>query len=153
MDSGRLLGVGSLVQRGRVPGIGKKLSKTSSDAGPKSADFHYRRPPRLRGGNQEDLDWEALVEALKKIYPAERQEEAEKNLRERWGTVYLKIVERWETKAYAFLVFLHHPRSFCRYFYTTKPTGTTGEGGKELDEAGEDAQAPKICRNSIYHAD
>jgi len=74
------LGIGFLVQRGRVPGIGKKLSKTSSDAGPKSADFYYRRPPRIRGGNQEDLDREALVEALKKIYPAESQEEAEKSL-------------------------------------------------------------------------
>ena len=63
-----------------MPSIGKKLSKTSSDAGPKSADFHYRRPPKIRGDNQEDLDREALVEALKKIYPAESQEEAEKSL-------------------------------------------------------------------------
>jgi len=42
-------------------------------------------------------DREALAEALKKIYRAESWEEAEealRNLRERWGTVYPKIVER-----------------------------------------------------------
>jgi transposase-like protein len=67
-------------------------------------------------------DREALAEALKKIYRAESQEEAEealRNLRERWGTVYPKIVERWETKAYALLAFLRHPRPVRRYLYTT----------------------------------
>jgi transposase-like protein len=52
--------------------------------------------------NVRKRDREALAEALKKIYWAETQEEAEealRNLRERWGTVYPKIVERWETKA------------------------------------------------------
>jgi len=50
-------------------------------------------------------DREALAEALKKIYRAETQKEAEEalwSLRERWGKVYPKIVERWETTAYAF---------------------------------------------------
>jgi transposase-like protein len=67
-------------------------------------------------------DREALAEALKKIYRAERREEAEealRNLRERWGTVYPKIVERWETKAYALLAFLRHPKPIRRYLYTT----------------------------------
>jgi len=67
-------------------------------------------------------DREALAEALKKIYRAERREEAGKalrNLRERWGTVYPKIVERWKTKAYALLAFLRHPKPIRRYPYTT----------------------------------
>jgi putative transposase len=133
-----------------LPGLEEAIKKIFSGADWQLCVLHVVRDTLNKAWKK---DWEALVEALKKIYPAERQEEAEKALRERWGTVYLKIVERWETKAYALLVFLHHPRSFCRYFYTTKPTGTTGEGDEELDEAGEDAQAPRICRNSIYHAD
>jgi transposase-like protein len=67
-------------------------------------------------------DREALAETLKKIYRAESREEAEealRNLRERWGTVYPKIVERWETKAYALLAFLRHPKPIRRYLYTT----------------------------------
>jgi transposase-like protein len=40
-------------------------------------------------------------------------------LRERWGTVYPKIVERWKTKTYALLAFLHHPKPIRRYLYTT----------------------------------
>ena len=35
------------------------------------------------------------------------------------GTVYPKIVERWETKAYALLAFLRHPKPIRRYLYTT----------------------------------
>jgi len=67
-------------------------------------------------------DREALAEDLKKIYRAESREEAEEawqSLRERWGTVYPKIVERWETKAYALLAFLRHPKPIRRYLYTT----------------------------------
>jgi transposase-like protein len=63
-------------------------------------------------------DREALAEALKKIYWAETQEETEealRNLRERWGTVYPKIVERWETKAYALLAFLLYLKPIRRY--------------------------------------
>jgi transposase-like protein len=67
-------------------------------------------------------DREAPAEALKKIYRVETQEEAEGalwNLRERWGMVYPKIVEPWETKAYALLLaFLRHPESVRRYLYT-----------------------------------
>jgi len=47
-----------------------------------------------------------LAKALKKIYRTDTQEEAEeawRSLQERWGVVYPKIVERWETKAYALL--------------------------------------------------
>jgi transposase-like protein len=40
-------------------------------------------------------------------------------LRELWGVVYHKIVERWKTKTYAFSAFLRHPRSVRRYLYTT----------------------------------
>jgi len=72
--------------------------------------------------NVRKRDREALAEALKKIYWAETQEKAEealRNLRERWGTVYPKIVERWETRAYALLAFLRHPKPIRRYPYTT----------------------------------
>ena len=48
-----------------------------------------------------------------------KAEEAMRSLRERWGAVYPKIVERWETKAYALLAFLRHPRPVRRYLYTT----------------------------------
>jgi len=67
-------------------------------------------------------DRDALTEALKKIYRAETQEEAEEALRslqERWGMVYPKIVERWETTAYALLAFLRHPRPVHCYLYAT----------------------------------
>jgi len=63
-----------------------------------------------------------LAEALKKIYRAESREEAEEALRNprgQWGTVYPKIVERWETKAYALLAFLRPPKPIRRYLYTT----------------------------------
>jgi len=33
--------------------------------------------------------------------------------------IYLKVVKRWETKAYALLVFLRYPRPIRRYLYTT----------------------------------
>jgi len=61
---------------------------------------------------------EALAEDLKRFCRAERREEAEealRNLRERWGTVYPKIVERWETKAYALLAFLLYLKPIRRY--------------------------------------
>mgnify|MGYP000107575360 CR=1 FL=1 len=67
-------------------------------------------------------DREALAEALKKIYRAETEEEAKEalgSLRERWSGVYPRIVERWETKAYALLAFLRHPKPIRRYLYTT----------------------------------
>jgi len=48
-----------------------------------------------------------------------KAEEAMRSLRERWGAVYPKIVERWETKAYALLGFLRHPRPVRCYLYTT----------------------------------
>ena len=65
---------------------------------------------------------EALAEVLKKFDRAESWNEvveALQNSRECWGTVYPKIVERWETKAYALLIFLRYPRSVRRYLYTT----------------------------------
>ena len=67
-------------------------------------------------------DREAVAEALKKIYRAETEEEAKEalgSLRERWSGVYPRIVERWETKAYALLAFLRHPKPIRRYLYTT----------------------------------
>jgi len=70
-------------------------------------------------------DRDALAEALKKIYRAETQEEAEealRSLRERWGMVYPKIVERWETTAYALLAFLRHSRPVhCYLLFPLRP--------------------------------
>ena len=73
-------------------------------------------------------DREALAEDLKKIYRAETEEEAKEamgSLRERWGGIYPKIVERWETKAYALLAFLRHTKPIRRYL-SHQPTGTVG---------------------------
>jgi len=67
-------------------------------------------------------DREALAEALKKIYWAEREEETEEALRssrEHWGRIYPKIVERWEIKPCTFLRFLRHPKPIRRHLYTT----------------------------------
>jgi len=67
-------------------------------------------------------DREALAEALNRIsiglIAKRRQRKPLRNLRERWGTVYPKIVERWETKDYALLAFLSHPKPIQRYLYT-----------------------------------
>ena len=65
---------------------------------------------------------DALAEDLKKIYWAESLEEAVevlRNLRERWRTVYPKIVKRWKTRVYALLAFPRHPKPIRRYLYTT----------------------------------
>jgi len=40
-------------------------------------------------------------------------------LLESWGGVYPEIVEQWETKAYALLALLRHPKSIRRCLYTT----------------------------------
>jgi len=49
-------------------------------------------------------------------------EEALRNLQERWGMVYLKILVRWEkTKAHVLLAFLPHPKPIRRYLSTTSP--------------------------------
>ncbi|HDM60124.1 MAG TPA: hypothetical protein ENF96_00525 [Archaeoglobus veneficus] len=59
-----------------------------------------------------------------KIYQAESHEEVEEGLRsswKHWSRVYPKIVECWETKAYALLAFLRHPKPIRRYLYTTNP--------------------------------
>lgn len=57
-------------------------------------------------------DREALAEDLKTVYRAETEQEAKMALRrpqERWGHVYLKIVARWEAKAYALPAFFASP--------------------------------------------
>jgi len=90
----------------------------------------------LKDLNSPEADWslrvlhavqkknrDALAETLKETSWAKAQgkaEEALRSLREQWGMVHPKIVERWATKAYALLAFLRHSRSVCRYLYTTK---------------------------------
>jgi transposase-like protein len=113
------------VQRVRIfitddlPGLEEAIKKIFPEADWQLCVLHTVRDALNKARKK---DREALAEARKKIYRAERREEAEealRNLRERWGTVYPNIVERWETKAYAFLVFLYHPRPVRRYLYTT----------------------------------
>lgn len=113
------------VQRVRIfitddlPGLEEAIKKIFPDADWQLCVLHAVRDALNKARKK---DREALAEALKKIYRAETQKEAEEalwSLRERWGKVYPKIVERWETKAYALLAFLHHPKPIRRYLYTT----------------------------------
>ena len=82
-------------------------------------------------------DREALAEDLKRIYQVESQEEAKealRSLRERWGGVYSKVVERWETKAYAswrFSVIL----STSAATSTSTPPTSWSRSVKEVKEA------------------
>jgi transposase-like protein len=65
---------------------------------------------------------EALAEVLKKFDRAESWNEvveALRNSRECWDAVYPKIVERWETRADALLVFLRYSKPIRRHLYTT----------------------------------
>jgi transposase-like protein len=113
------------VQRVRIfitddlPGLEEAIKKIFPEADWQLCVLHAVRDA-LNKSRKKDRD--ALAEDLKKIYRAESQKEAEealRSLRERWGTVYPKIVERWETKAYALLAFLRHPKPIRRYLYTT----------------------------------
>ena len=113
------------VQRVRIfitddlPGLEEAIKKIFPEADWQLCALHAVRDAFNRVRQK---DREALAEALKKIYQAETEEEAKealRSLRERWGTVYPKIVERWETKAYALLAFLRHPKPIRRYLYTT----------------------------------
>jgi len=68
-------------------------------------------PPRRAGfalNKVREKNREALAEVLKKFDRAESWNEvveALRNSRECWDAVYPKIVERWETRADALLVF------------------------------------------------
>ncbi len=51
------------------------------------------------------------------MYRAETEEEGKEALRkfrERWETIYPRVVARWETKAYALLAFLRHKPAGAR---------------------------------------
>ena len=113
------------VQRVRIfitddlPGLEEAIKKIFPEADWQLCVLHAVRDA-LNKSRKKDRD--ALAEDLKKIYRAESQKETEEalqSLRERWGTVYPKIVEQWETKAYALLAFLRHPKPIRRYLYTT----------------------------------
>jgi transposase-like protein len=102
-----------------LPGLEEAIKKIFPEADWQLCVLHAVRDALNKSQKK---DWEALAEDLKEIYRAEIREEAEealRSLRERWGTVYPKIVERWETKAYALLAFLRHPQPLRRYLSTT----------------------------------
>jgi len=96
---------------------------------------------------------EELAEDLKKIYRAETEEEAKEtlwSLQEHWGTTYPKIVERWETKAYALLAFLHHPKPIPYYLSTTNQLERLAKEVKRRTKAvevfrGESAVEKLLC--------
>lgn len=113
------------VQRVRIfitddlPGLEEAIKKIFPEADWQLCVLHAVREALNKARK---ADREALAADLKRVYRAETEEEARealKNLRERWGRMYPKIVERWETKAYALLAFLRHARSIRRYLYTT----------------------------------
>ena len=96
------------VQRVRIfitdglPGLEEAIKKIFPEADWQLCVLHAVRDA-LNKSRKKDRD--ALAEDLKKIYRAESQKEAEealRSLRERWGTVYPKIVERWETNVFGF---------------------------------------------------
>ncbi len=67
-------------------------------------------------------DGEALAPDLKAVYWAEtegEEKEALRNLRERWETVYHRVIVHREHRAYALLAFLRHSKPIRRYLYTT----------------------------------
>ena len=102
-----------------LPGLEEAIKKIFPDSDWQLCVLHAVRDALNKARKK---DREALAADLKKIYRAETQEEAEEALRKlrgRWGGIYPKVVERWETKAYALLAFLRHPKPIRRYLYTT----------------------------------
>jgi len=125
------------VQRVRIfitddlPGLEEAIKKIFPEADWQLCVLHAARDALNKARKK---DRETLAEALKEIYRAESWEEAEEALRssrERWGGVYPKIVERWETKAYAFLALTHPPLSLRH-----EPAGAARQGGKEANKSG-----------------
>lgn len=113
------------VQRVRVfvtddlPRLEEAIRKIFPDADWQLCVLHAVRDA-LNGARKKDR--EELAEDLKAVYRVETEGEAKEALRklgERWGWIYLRIVARWETKAYAILAFLKHPKPIQKYLYTT----------------------------------
>jgi len=102
-----------------LPGIEEAIRKIFPGADWQLCVLHAVRDALNRARKK---DREALAQDLKAVYRAETEEEAKgalKKLRERWGSLYPRVVARWETKAYALLAFLKHPKPIRRYLYTT----------------------------------
>jgi len=102
-----------------LPGLEKTIKKIFPESDWQLCVLHAVRYALNKARKK---DREALAEALKKIYRAETEEEAEEalgSLWKRWDKVYPKIVEQWETKAYALLAFLRYHKPIRHYLYTT----------------------------------
>ena len=56
------------------------------------------------------LNYHLMTHAVLAARNPKEAEQALQNLRKRWDQLYLKIVTRWGTKAYALLAFLRHPK-------------------------------------------
>lgn len=102
-----------------LPGLEEAIRKIFPDADWQLCVLHAVRDALNKARRK---DREALAEDLKAVYQAETEGEAKEalaKLRERWGSIYPRLVARWETKAYALLTFLKHPKPIRRYLYTT----------------------------------
>ncbi|MCS7240930.1 MAG: transposase [Candidatus Bipolaricaulota bacterium] len=98
-----------------LPGLEEAIRKIFPEADGQLCVLHAVREALNQARK---ADREALAADLKAVYRAETEEEAKeglKRLRERWGTVYPRVVACWETKAYALLAFLGHPKPIRRY--------------------------------------
>ncbi len=102
-----------------LPGIEEAIRKIFPEADWQLCVLHAVRDALNKARRN---DREALAQDLKAVYRAETEEEGKealRKLRERWGTIYPRVVARWETKAYALLAFLRHSKPIRRYLYTT----------------------------------
>lgn len=102
-----------------LPGLEEAIKKIFPDSDRQLCVLHAVRDALNKVRKK---DREAPAKDLKKIYRAETYEEAEGalwRLREQWGEISPRITERWETKAYALLAFLRHPKPIRRYLYIT----------------------------------
>jgi len=64
--------------------------------------------------------------------------------------VYSKIVERWETKAYALLACLRHPGPVRRYLYTTNQLERLAKEVKRRTKVAECSVAKVLWRSFLY---
>ena len=67
-------------------------------------------------------DRKNIVEDLKRIYQAPKEEEAVEGFerfKKTWGQKYPNVVKSWEQELYKLLVFLKYPKAIQRVIYTT----------------------------------
>ncbi len=106
-----------------LPGLGEAIKKIFPKSGGQLCVLHAVRDS-LHQVRKDDR--EGLAQALRTISKAKNRAEAEealRNLRAAWGDKYPKVVEKWEQKALALLIFNTHPG--CVVIFTP-PTSWRG---------------------------